>query len=79
MAEALPRPPMSVMVFGSFARREAEADSDIDVVVVVGPAEVDEDDDAWSASLEGWRTDVRRLTGHSAEVFAASLAEAAVG
>ena len=43
-----PHPPVSVIVFGSFARREAEQDSDIDVVVV-RPADVDEDDDDWAA------------------------------
>lgn len=76
IAAALPCPPVSVIVFGSFARREAVADSDIDIVVV-RPAEVDEDDDAWSASLETWRRDVRRLTGNPVEVLEVSADEAA--
>lgn len=76
LAGALPSPPMSVIVFGSFARRDAEADSDIDVVVV-RPAEVDEDDDEWSAYLDAWRRDVRRLTGNSVEVLEVSTGEAA--
>lgn len=76
LAEALPRPTVSVIVFGSFARREADADSDIDVVVV-RPSEVDEDDDAWSASLEAWRRDVRRLTGNQVEILEVSANEAA--
>src|SRR3546814_16983237 len=79
LAGALPYPPVSVIVFGSFARRTAEAESDIDVVVV-RPSEVDEDDeidDRWSASLEAWRRDVRRLTGHPVEVLAVSADEAA--
>lgn len=76
LAGALPHPPVSVIVFGSFARREAVADSDIDVVVV-RPAELDEDDDAWSASLEAWRHDVRRLTGNPVEVLEVSADEAA--
>lgn len=76
LAGALPRPPASVIVFGSFARREAEVDSDIDVVVV-RPAQVDEDDDAWSASLEAWRRDVRRLTGNPVEILELSVDEAA--
>lgn len=76
LAGALPHPPVSVIVFGSFARREADAESDIDVVVV-RPAGVDEDDDAWSASLEAWRRDVRRLTGNPVEVLAVSADEAA--
>lgn len=76
LAKALPQPPVSVIVFGSFARREAEAGSDIDVVVV-RPGEVGEDDDAWSASLEAWRRDVRRLTGNPVEILEVSEREAA--
>ena len=76
LAGALPQPPVSVIVFGSFARREAVVDSDIDVVVV-RPTEVDEDDDAWSASLETWRRDVRQLTGNPVEVLEVSADEAA--
>jgi predicted nucleotidyltransferase len=67
-AGALPRPPVSVIVFGSFARREARAVSDVDVVVV-RPADVDEDDERWATSIEQWRTDVRRLTGNPVEVL----------
>lgn len=76
LAGALPHPPVSVIVFGSFARREAETDSDVDVVVV-RPAQVDEDDDAWSASLEAWRRHVRLLTGNPVEVLEVSADEAA--
>lgn len=75
VAGALPQPPVSVIVFGSFARREADLDSDIDVVVV-RPAEVGEDDDEWSASLEAWRRDVRRLTGNPVEVLEVGANEA---
>ncbi len=64
MALALPFPPVSVIVFGSFARREAGADSDIDVVVV-RPTDIDEDNEAWAESIEGWRRDVRRTHGES--------------
>lgn len=76
LAGALPQPPVSVIVFGSFARREAEVGSDIDVVVV-RPADIDEDDDAWSTSLEAWRRAVRRLTGNPVEVLEVSADEAA--
>lgn len=68
LAGALPTPPLSLIVFGSFARQEAEVDSDIDVVVV-RPPDVDEDDDRWSASLDAWRRDIRRLTGNRVEVL----------
>lgn len=76
LAGTLPQPPLSVIVFGSFARREAEGGSDIDVVVV-RPADIDEDDDAWSTSLEAWRRGVRRLTGNPVEVLEVSADEAA--
>lgn len=76
MAGALPRPPASVIVFGSFARREAGADSDIDVVVI-RPTEIDEDDPAWADELERWRRSVGRLTGNRVEVLEVGAAEAA--
>ena len=68
LAAALPLPPVTVIVFGSFARREADALSDIDLVVVRPPG-VDEDDAAWSDALETWRNDVGRLTGNRIEVL----------
>lgn len=67
-AGALPVPPVSVIVFGSFARGEARADSDIDVVVV-RPSSVDEDDEQWVASIERWRTEAGQLTGNTVEVL----------
>jgi predicted nucleotidyltransferase len=76
LAGELPHPPISVIVFGSFARREAGPDSDIDVVVV-RPADVDEDNEAWAAAIERWRSEVRRLTGTSVEVIEVSADEAA--
>ena len=74
-AGELPHPPVSVVVFGSFARREAGADSDIDVVVV-RPTGVDEAE--WSASLEAFRGDVQRLTGNSVEVLEVGADQAAM-
>ena len=76
LARALPNPPVSVIVFGSFARREADADSDIDVIVV-RPSEIDEDDDAWAESIEAWRCDIGRLTGNQVELLEVSADEAA--
>jgi predicted nucleotidyltransferase len=75
LAGALLHPPVSVIAFGSFARREATADSDIDVVVV-RPAEIDEDDEAWAESLDAWRRDIGRLTGNPVEVLEVSAEEA---
>lgn len=77
LAASLPHPPVSVIVFGSFARRSAGPESDIDLVVV-RPPDIDEDDDAWTDSLEGWRGDVRRLTGNPVELIEVSADEAAV-
>ena len=74
LAGMLPHPPVSAIVFGSFARREAGADSDIDIVVV-RPAGID--DDEWSASLEAWRRDTQRLTGNPVEVLEVDADEAA--
>lgn len=79
LATALPLPPVSVIVFGSFARREAGLHSDIDIVVV-RPPELDDDDGddtAWSDALETWRSDVGRLTGNRVEVFEVGADEAA--
>ncbi|CAN5839216.1 hypothetical protein BH24ACT3_BH24ACT3_02290 [soil metagenome] len=76
MAPALPFPPVSVIVFSLFSRREAGADSDIDVVVV-RPGGIDEVDEDWASSIEQWRTDVRRLTGNPVEVLEVSDDEAA--
>lgn len=75
-AGALPHPPVSVIVFGSFARGEADADSDIDVVVV-RPGDVAEDDDSWVEPLETWRRAVRRLTGNRVELLEVGAAEVA--
>lgn len=76
LAGALPQPPVSVIVFGSFARREADARSDIDVVVV-RPSGVEDDDDAWTDSIEAWRREVRRITGNRVEVLEVSEREVA--
>lgn len=46
----LPRPPVSLVVFGSFARGEADEQSDIDVIVV-RPDDVDTDDVGWVDGL----------------------------
>lgn len=77
MAGALPHPPASVIVFGSFARGQAGRDSDVDIVVV-RPTEIDEDDDGWAESLEAWRRNVERVTGNPVEVLKVSAEEASV-
>ncbi len=63
----LSTPPISLILFGSFARGEAGPDSDLDLVVV-RPASVGEDDDEWTSGIERWRQSARRLTGNPVEV-----------
>ena len=75
-AETLDPSPVSVIVFGSFARGEAEADSDLDVLFV-RPKVMNDDDDRWAAAVEGWRQFARRLTGNRVEVVETS--ESSVG
>jgi predicted nucleotidyltransferase len=66
-SEVIPSP-LSVIVFGSFARGEAVGGSDIDVVVARASG-VDEDDAVWLAALAEWTDHVRRLTGNHVEVL----------
>ncbi len=67
-ARAQPIPPVSVIIFGSFARGEAGVDSDIDAVVI-RPHDIADDDDAWGTSIENWRTEVRAITGNRVEIL----------
>ena len=71
----MPLPPVSVIVFGSFARRAADRDSDIDVVIV-RPDEVDSEDETWVAGVEQWRRDARLISGNTVEVIEIDLASA---
>lgn len=74
-AAAMETPPASVIVFGSFARREADEDSDIDVVIVRGD-EIDQEDAAWLAGVERWSESVRALAGNRVEVIDVDRSEA---
>jgi len=67
-AAALSVSPVSVIVFGSFARGEADEHSDLDAIVV-RPDDVDEDDDAWATAIEQWRSDARAITGNRIEIL----------
>jgi DNA-binding MarR family transcriptional regulator len=75
-AGQLPAPPLSVIVFGSFARGQAGTDSDLDVVIVRSD-DIHEDDDTWSVSIEEWRTQARAIAGNPVEILETSRAEAA--
>ncbi len=72
----LPLVPASIIIFGSFARREADRHSDIDALIV-RPDGVDEDHDTWATGVEQWRQRVRRITGNRVEVIEADRAETA--
>lgn len=76
LPERAPHPHVSVIAFGSFARRETGTDSDIDVVVM-RPMEIDEDDDARVTSIGTWRSAVRRISGNPVEILEVSAEEAA--
>lgn len=67
-AGELPLPPVSVIIFGSFARREADRHSDIDAVLV-RPDDIDDDDENWGDGVEQWRERVRAFTGNTVEVI----------
>jgi DNA-binding MarR family transcriptional regulator len=66
--------PVSVVVFGSFARGDAGPESDLDVLMV-RPSAVDPDDEAWGLGIEAWRQQARRLSGNPVEVLEAGEAE----
>jgi predicted nucleotidyltransferase len=65
--------PVSVVVFGSFARGEATEASDIDVVAVRPDGITD---DRWFEPLETWRSDVRNYSGNAVEVISVDRREA---
>jgi predicted nucleotidyltransferase len=64
----LEHPPVSVAVYGSFARRQARADSDIDLLVV-RPTGTDEDDERWRSTVGQIRATARRLSGNRVEIM----------
>lgn len=70
IAEELPVPPASVIIFGSFARGQADADSDIDTVMI-RPTSVSESDEAWSSSVQQWIARVGDVSGNRVEVLEA--------
>lgn len=60
--------PVSLIVFGSFARGDSEPDSDIDVIIV-RPSGIDTDDDRWTQTVERWRATVSRVAGNPVEIL----------
>lgn len=76
LAHTMDPPPVSAVVFGSFARGQADEASDLDIVLV-RPAGLDEDDEPWVSSAEAWRTAARRLTGNTIQVLEIGEADVA--
>ncbi len=66
--------PVSVIVFGSFARGEADRSS-LDVLLIRSP-QVGEEDTGWRAAIDGWVKGVRRLTGNRVELLEVGVDEA---
>jgi predicted nucleotidyltransferase len=56
--------PLSLTVFGSFARGEARRDSDVDVVAVHPSFATDGDDDRWYDSVGRWVDEATAITGN---------------
>ena len=73
-AAMLPIPPVSVIVFGSFARRQAGPQSDLDLVIV-RPDHLGEDDTRWAEGLEAWRVEMSEVVGNSVSILELSRAE----
>ncbi len=67
LAKLMVIPPVSIIVFGSFARGEAGRESDVDIVMVRGSCV--EASSEWSEGLDEWRRSARRLTGNEVEVM----------
>jgi len=67
LAKSMVAPPVSIIVFGSFARGEAGSESDVDVVMV-RERHVDANSE-WSEGMDQWRRGARRLTGNEVEVM----------
>lgn len=63
--------PVSIVVFGSFARGEADRASDLDVVIV-RPAAVAEEQPTWREGVDRWIEHARRLTGNRVELLEAA-------
>jgi predicted nucleotidyltransferase len=66
-AAAMSPSPVSLIVFGSFARGVADAASDLDLLVV-RPAEVDDDDARWREGVDELLEGASRLSGNSVEL-----------
>lgn len=74
-AGRLEPPPVSIIVFGSFARGDANRESDLDVLLV-RPSRIEEEDAKWRGAVDQWVDDASSLTGNRVEVLEATEEEA---
>ena len=69
-------PPVSLVMFGSAARRDGGADSDVDLLLIRSDA-VDADDQTWAEQRHELAHRVERWTGNTVQVVELSTAELA--
>ncbi len=59
--------PVHISLFGSSARGDGDTHSDIDILVI-RPSDVDEDEPAWRAQVDGLSAQIHRWTGNYAAI-----------